>query len=914
MKKIAFLFLLLVATLFVFHPLSVLAEPVLLDDFESIDQWNKITATGTSLDMSHTEGYEGKAICLEYNFGQNKSYVLISKKINFKCLPNHEFIFYIKRDQPDNSFEFKLIGADGNTYIKKWYSFASVNKWKKIIIKADEITYAWGPDSGKNPDQISSLEIAVTGEGKGKICIDSISLTEQEYLRPKGYYPRWLYNEQAYWTITGVPDDNKEILICEDGTIEPHSRGFSVMPFIYTEGNLLTRDDAKITHSLAENSLPLPSVIWEYKNIILKIDLFAAGLSGESSGYSRYSIKNNGKDKLTGSLFLAIQPYQVYPPWQGGGGISIIKKISQDDKIISINDQYKIYPLTKPDKFGAQTELDTLPEGNIVDSLEKGGLPEKQSVNDAGGFASGALQYNFELKEEEEKNIFIVHPLYNTEPDINQINEQKNLIKEWNKKYQQVLALWKEKITKVEINIPETFITNVFKSNIAYNLITKDGPALQPGSRSYDKSWMRDGGIQGVALLEAGLLNEPKEFIDWFSTFQFESGEIPPIIDNKAEDPLWEEKKNNLVEYDSQGQYIWYILQYYHFTNDINFLKDKYNSVIKDLKFLKNLRAKRLTSEYKNATGEKKIYYGILPESTSHEGYHMKHSYWDDFWGLKGFEDALKIARILNKETDIAWLEQEYNDFKKCVYASLKLLIRLKKLNYIPGCAELADFDPTSTSGAITYCNQLDNLPQKQLQSGFDRYFTEVENRNKAGVVYRITPYELRSVSAFLFMEQKERALKLLRFMLNGIRPAPWNTFGEVLHSDYRYPTYIGDIPHTWVGAEYIKAVRNIFLYEKNHSLILGAGIDEKWLKEEISIKNMPSHFGNLSYSLKEKETILEVKVTGTANPQNGFVFYSPYLKKKIKSVNLNGRYSTDFSAYKVTFKELPADIVIQYK
>ncbi len=39
-------------------------------------------------------------------------------------------------------------------------------------------------------------------------------------------------------------------------------------------------------------------------------------------------------------------------------------------------------------------------------------------------------------------------------------------------------------------------------------------------------------------------------------------------------------------------------------------------------------------------------FYGLLPASISHEGYSAKpmHSYWDDFWALKGYDGAVDIA------------------------------------------------------------------------------------------------------------------------------------------------------------------------------------------------------------------------------------------------------------------------------
>ena len=46
---------------------------------------------------------------------------------------------------------------------------------------------------------------------------------------------------------------------------------------------------------------------------------------------------------------------------------------------------------------------------------------------------------------------------------------------------------------------------------------------------------------------------------------------------------------------------------------------------------------------------DKRHLYGLLPPTISHEGYSDKaaYSYWDDFWGLLGYKDAVFIAETL---------------------------------------------------------------------------------------------------------------------------------------------------------------------------------------------------------------------------------------------------------------------------
>ncbi len=62
------------------------------------------------------------------------------------------------------------------------------------------------------------------------------------------------------------------------------------------------------------------------------------------------------------------------------------------------------------------------------------------------------------------------------------------------------------------------------------------------------------------------------------------------------------------------------------------------------IRYLESLLATRRTDEYRDP--QRREFYGILPPSISHEGYAAKpmHSYWDDFWALRGYRDAVWLA------------------------------------------------------------------------------------------------------------------------------------------------------------------------------------------------------------------------------------------------------------------------------
>ena len=78
---------------------------------------------------------------------------------------------------------------------------------------------------------------------------------------------------------------------------------------------------------------------------------------------------------------------------------------------------------------------------------------------------------------------------------------------------------WREKLGRVTITLPPSAsrYTETMRAQLADILINRDGPAIQPGSRSYSRSWIRDGALTSTALLRLGHAADVKEFIEWYA-------------------------------------------------------------------------------------------------------------------------------------------------------------------------------------------------------------------------------------------------------------------------------------------------------------------------------------------------------------------------------------------------------------
>jgi hypothetical protein len=298
-------------------------------------------------------------------------------------------------------------------------------------------------------------------------------------------------------------------------------------------------------------------------------------------------------------------------------------------------------------------------------------------------------------------------------------------------------------------------------------------------------------------------------------------------------------------------------------------------------RFVDSLRLSRKTSEFE--APDKRVFYGLLPQSISHEGYSAKpmHSYWDDFFALRGFKDVVEIAQILGKP-DVATYVSVRNEFQNDLHKSIMLAMQQHHIDYVPGAAELGDFDATSTTVGVNPAGELGTSIEPAILRTFDRYFAESMKRangTKSWDAY--TPYEWRTVGTFVRLGQRQRALDMMNFFFQGQRPKEWHQWAEVVYRNKDTAQFIGDMPHTWVGSDYIRSVLDMFAYERDNdsSLVIAAGVPASWIREDtgIRITGLSTHYGPLSYTMRATPKGVAVRIeSGLRIPKGGLVIQSP--------------------------------------
>jgi len=690
---------------------------------------------------------------------------------------------------------------------------------------------------------------------------------------PAGLFPRWLRREQEYWTVTGIPEDNEESLLGESGIVEPRKEAFCVQPLVRWNGKLYTWADAELRRGLEDGYLPLPWVSWHCGDWELSIRAVTTGEPGASCTWVRYQLESVATAAVPAELILAVRPLQLNPVWQRGGFSPIrAAAVVRDGDRVSLRVNGRVSMTAGPaPRFGWVMAWG---EGEVAESFLTGEYPDTAQAEDAQGRVSAALVWRGAVCRTQSLDVVVCFPLEADSPAADGFAPGRfSAVREAE------IARWRARLGGLEIHLPEQRLVRILRSNLAYILINQDGPWIKPGPRNYNHAWIRDGSMTAAALWRAGLADRVKAYAEAYTRMVRDDGWVPFIILENGKPVGFNPDldKGEGHEYDSQGEYPYLVSLLAAGSGDRPppAMVDK---AVAAIRFLQSLRKLRMTEEY--CSPEKRAYYGILPASNSHEGYYpARHSYWDDFWGLRGMAEAVRLCRKAGRLTEAAEIEQWRRDFTACVRNSLAAVMKRAGIRYVPGCVELADKDPTSTAIAVNL-GVTDAVPPGALSYTYRSYFEELQPYLQDGKRRTYTPYEVRNVEAMVRLGMRREALQLLRYLVrDAVFPPEWNHMAEVVHARRRAPSYIGDMPHTWVGSGYVNAVLSLLAYEEGERLVLGAGISPDWVtgsEKGVSFSGLITRFGSIAGRIWREGDDIRLMFDGKAFPPGGFRFAVP--------------------------------------
>ena len=669
---------------------------------------------------------------------------------------------------------------------------------------------------------------------------------------PRGRMPRAYLGQQNYWTLVGVDRGAaNSALVSEDGAIEPRRAGPSLEPYVVDERGAVTGwSGAVAEHALRNGYLPLPQARFVAPEHTLAVEVGAEGSPERSQLIARYTLTNTTARPRTMTLALALRPWQVNPPTQflnTTGGASAVRRVEWARGTLRVDGRDWLHAQAAPSAVTAAAF-------DHGDPLDLPALPPLTTLDDPQGLASAVLRWRTELAPGASRSVYVVLPLAGN----------AMLPKDPRVQLDAVAQGWQQRLDRVTLALPPAArpLADTLRSALAHILMSRDGAALQPGTRSYARSWVRDGAMMVAGLLRLGETDTAREFVQWYAQQLFATGKVPCCVDARGADPV--------AENDSHGQYIYMVAELWRHTRDTKMIDPLWPGVDAAARYMELLRQSQRTPAQQRTP-----FWGLMPASISHEGYSAKpmHSYWDDFWALAGYRDAARLAQIFAPTARAAELARQRDEFGNELAASLAAAVAQHRIAFLPGAAELGDFDPSSSTMIFSPAGFEQRVPRALLESTWERYWREaVARRDGRRAWSDYTPYELRSVSAFVRLGQPERAIALLDHFLRDRRPAGWNQWAEVVGREPREPRFVGDMPHAWISSDYIRSVLDLLVYERDSdgALVLGAGVPATWWRTApVEVRDLRTAWGTIGWRLqREAPRVLRLTVNAPARAE----------------------------------------------
>ena len=588
--------------------------------------------------------------------------------------------------------------------------------------------------------ETSAPEDAIVNELKLRILNkDRMPIGQLERAAAAGrgdLYPQSLLGRQVYWTALGEYDGAEQALFDEYGNLEPQRGSPQITPLIRL-GRALhgAPASASISQSLAGGSLPIPTVEWAAGDIEIRV----TALAHASLAVAEYRVTNRSAAARKGALVLAVRSVQIDPYWQHGGHAAI-NSIAVDGREASVNDRAYATFSRDPDS-GAVADFDN---GDVVRLIEKGPKKTAPSLHSDSGLLSAACEFAFSLAPGASLAVVVSSPMRDgVKP---QAEASFDALRET------VAQDWRVKIGLRKITVGDPEVSDTVEAQTAFILVNSTEFAFKPGPRNYDRTWIRDGSAQALALLWAGLIEEAKAYVVWYAKRIYENGMVPPILNV---DGTVNRGYGSDIEFDAQGEFVGIAADVYRISRDRAFLGAIFEPVVRATRFIEELCA-RTDAEH----GPETRFHGLLAPSISHEGYSKpSYSYWDDYFALSAWRNCEFLAREIGDETVAAHANAKGREFAANLTRSIRMTAEKMKTDLIPGSADRDDVDPTSTSIAFEPCRVEDAFPPELVAATYDRAAARVKEISSPGFEANYSPYDLRNLNAFVSLGPIRRRL-----------------------------------------------------------------------------------------------------------------------------------------------------------
>ncbi|MBN2205832.1 MAG: hypothetical protein JW742_00370 [Candidatus Aminicenantes bacterium] len=377
--------------------------------------------------------------------------------------------------------------------------------------------------------------------------------------------------------------------------------------------------------------------------------------------------------------------------------------------------------------------------------------------------------------------------------------------------------------------------------NIYQSREVKEGlPVFQVGPTCYRGLWVVDGCFILEAMTFLGRSGEARMGIRHLLTRQKPDGSFEIL------DKYW--KENGIVLY----------LLYRHalLTRDVAWLRRNWETVRRVVEVIRRLR--RESRANPNAPEA-----GLMPAGFPDGGIGgVVPEYTNVYWNLAGLKAAVEAARLVGAAELEDW-EAEYEDFLETFRRAAKRDSRPidGKMSYLP---ILMRPDPAvaPVRGQWAFCHAVYPGKLFDVRDPLALGTMALLERSEAEGLVLGTGWMPDGIwnyfasfygHAQLWLGRGEKAARILYAFANHASPLrAWREEQPPRGKDTER-RFVGDMPHNWASAEFIRLVRNLVVLERGRELHLLEGIPRTWLAAGATteLKGVATDFGPVSLLLR---------------------------------------------------------------
>ncbi|WEK34539.1 MAG: hypothetical protein P0Y53_18795 [Candidatus Pseudobacter hemicellulosilyticus] len=370
--------------------------------------------------------------------------------------------------------------------------------------------------------------------------------------------------------------------------------------------------------------------------------------------------------------------------------------------------------------------------------------------------------------------------------------------------------------------------------------------AFQVGPTCYRGLWIVDGAflLEAVTMLNRG--KEARDGIDYMLSFQEPGGRFG---------------KMSADYYKENGIVLWTCVRHALLTQDKEWLTSKWPLLRKTVDYIKELR--KQTLQNKDPLDD-----GLIPAGEIDGGLWGsadKAEYTNVYWNLAGLKAMIQAAEWLGIKKDARDWQKEYSDF----YDRFQQAARRDQAQDVLGNTYLnVVMDPAKRS-----------LPQR-AQWAFCQAIYPGQVFDKNDPISRGTMQMLQGTlqegmvigtgwlidgiwnyfasfygHASLWLGEKQQAIESLYAFANHASPLyAWRE--EHTPRDLQ-AKYVGDMPHNWGSAEFVRLVTHLLALDRGRELHLFEGLPAEWLQAGMTTRfnNVHTVFGPLTFTLQVDST-----------------------------------------------------------